>query len=92
MNWNQLIESGSTRIAVVDNRLVGIDVLENGEESCLRSNLGTYASQFHALAMKLLWDRPDFLILASEGKITDEVVEKLAEGLRALKEKSEHVS
>ena len=66
------------RLDVVGNRLIGVDIYPGGNESCLRSDLGTYKTQEHAEAFKLLMSRVDFLILASEGKITEETVDRLA--------------
>lgn len=72
------------RVDVVGSKLVGVDIFQDGSESCLRSQLGTYKSPEHALAFKLLLERPDFLVLVSEGKITDSVIDKIAEGLNKL--------
>lgn len=74
------------RIDLVGSRLVGVDVFSDGSESCLRSNLGEFKTPERALAYKMLFERPDFLILASEGKITEETLDKMEAAIVKLKE------
>lgn len=67
------------------NRVVSRDVFYNGELGCLKGDLGQHESPEHAEAMVLLYNRADFLLLAAEGKITQDVVDKLVSLIRERK-------
>lgn len=71
-----------TEIQLEGNRLVGRDILAGGSMSCLKQDLGTYKSPEHAEVMFLLFTDLRMLVLAAEGKLTDEVIDKMAEALR----------
>lgn len=88
MNVAVPFEAVATREQIVGNQLISVDVDAAGDESCLRSSLD-FESPEHALAWMLLTDRPDFLILASEGKINNDTVEKMVAAIRKLKIKKQ---
>lgn len=71
-----------TQIQIEGNRLVSRDVFSDGSLSCLKGDLGTYKTPEHAEIMAYLYAEPMMLIWASEGKLTQELIDKMAAELR----------